>query len=69
MGKQDKSTPQENPGKNRPDPGKEKGTNPGKPNNDPDQTPEREVNQPPVADPDKSDKPGKIGFQDDFLLY
>ncbi len=38
-------------------------TNPFKPGNDPDQTPERETNEPPVAKPEKDDKkPGKIGF-------
>jgi hypothetical protein len=31
-------------------------TNPGKPNNDPDQTPEREAGNPPVANPEKTDK-------------
>lgn len=37
--------------------------NPSKPGSDPDQTPERETNKPPVADPQKgTQKPGKIGF-------
>jgi hypothetical protein len=33
--------------------------NPGKPNNDPDQTPKREVHNPPVADPAKRNDPSK----------
>ena len=37
--------------------------NPSKPGTDPDQTPKREVNNPPVAEPEKgTQKPGKIGF-------
>ena len=44
-------------------------TKPGKPGNDPDQTPERETNKPPVADPKKENQPGKIGFSDQFLLF
>ena len=49
-------------------PGENESQNPGKPNNDPDQTPEKEVNNPPVAEPEKDGKPGKIGFSDQFLL-
>lgn len=62
--------------KQGPDPHqKEKDTNkinPGKPNNDPDQTPERETKDPPVAEPGKQNKPDKKGFlsfSDTFLLY
>ena len=60
------------PGKKQNDPNKQGDdgkTNPGKPGSDPDQTPEREVKQPPVAEPDKSEKPNKIGFSDQFLLF
>lgn len=37
---------------------------PTKPGSNPDQTPEREVDNPPVAEPEKgrTNKPGKIGF-------
>ena len=43
---------------------KEEKNNPSKPGNDPDQTPERETNEPPVAKPEpgRTEKPGKIGF-------
>ena len=42
----------------------DKKINPAKPGSDPDQTPERETNKPPVAEPEKgrTQKPGKIGF-------
>ncbi|PBQ34626.1 hypothetical protein CNR22_23555 [Sphingobacteriaceae bacterium] len=42
----------------------DKKINPSKPGSDPDQTPERETNKPPVAEPEpgRTEKPGKIGF-------
>lgn len=46
--------------------------NPGKPDNDPDQTPEREVKNPPVAPEKQQDQPNKIGFTslpDNFLQF
>lgn len=44
----------------------DKKINPSKPGSNPDQTPERETNTPPVAEPEKNEKaPGKIGFQAD----
>lgn len=45
-------------------PGKEDATNPKKPNNDPDQTPEKETNDAPRANPSKNDpyKKSKIGY-------
>ena len=36
--------------------------NPAKPGSDPDQTPTRETNKPPVAKPNKQGKSGKIGY-------
>jgi hypothetical protein len=57
---------QQNPETQRPS----TGPDPSKPGNDPDQTPEREVKNPPVADPKKQDKPGKIGLNtDQYLLF
>jgi hypothetical protein len=58
----------------KPDPKEQQGDNkdknsPSRPGNDPDQTPERETKSPPVAEPEKQDKPGKVGFSDNFLLY
>lgn len=49
-----------NPGKSR-----QNSTNPKKPNNDPDQTPEREVENVPRAKPSKGPAPAKtkIGFK------
>ena len=52
------------------DPGKgtktNEGNNPKLPNNDPDQTPEKETQAPPVANPNKNGQPykekSKIGF-------
>lgn len=42
----------------------DKKINPSKPGSDPDQTPEREIDKPPVAEPEqgRTQKPGKIGF-------
>lgn len=42
----------------------DKNINPSKPGSDPDQTPERETDKPPVAKPEtgRTEKPGKIGF-------
>jgi hypothetical protein len=42
---------------------KEQGYDPSVPGSDPDQTPVREVENPPVAEPERNDKqPKKVGF-------
>jgi hypothetical protein len=59
----DPKKPNENPDKDK-QPNPERPNNPGKPDNDPDQTPERETNKPPVAEPEKGNKEQKFGFAD-----